>query len=66
MLGLAIDEKAEVKTLEHLKVYDPALPEGERMTGKTAVVVNRPPGMAGARLHTSKAEWLSALKLHQV
>ncbi|CAJ1355389.1 unnamed protein product, partial [Effrenium voratum] len=31
----------EVKTLEHLKVYDPALPVGERMTGKTAVVVNR-------------------------
>ncbi|CAJ1448662.1 unnamed protein product [Effrenium voratum] len=32
---------AVVKTLEHLKVYDPALPVGERMTGKTAVVVNR-------------------------
>eukprot|EP00435_Cladocopium_sp_Y103_P031564 s515_g8.t1 len=32
---------AVVKTLEHLKVYDPALPIGERMTGKTAVVVNR-------------------------
>ena len=37
----------EVKTLEHLKVYDPALPEGQRMTGKTAVVVNRP--RAGCR-----------------
>lgn len=32
---------AVVKTLEHLRVYDPALPEGQRMTGKTAVVVNR-------------------------
>mmetsp|Transcript_13055 Transcript_13055/g.31155 ORF Transcript_13055/g.31155 Transcript_13055/m.31155 type:complete len:354 (+) Transcript_13055:3-1064(+) len=32
---------AVVKTLEHLQVYDPALPVGERMTGKTAVVVNR-------------------------
>eukprot|EP00933_Yihiella_yeosuensis_P006705 TRINITY_DN111461_c0_g1_i1.p1 TRINITY_DN111461_c0_g1~~TRINITY_DN111461_c0_g1_i1.p1 ORF type:complete len:348 (-),score=56.13 TRINITY_DN111461_c0_g1_i1:67-1110(-) len=32
---------AVVKTLEHLKVYDPALPHGERMTGKTVVVVNR-------------------------
>eukprot|EP00913_Durusdinium_trenchii_P026270 g24649.t1 len=30
-----------VKTLEHLQVYDPSLPVGERMTGKTAVVVNR-------------------------
>jgi len=32
---------AVVKTLEHLKVYDPHLPVGQRMTGKTAVVVNR-------------------------
>ncbi|CAK9088749.1 unnamed protein product [Durusdinium trenchii] len=32
---------AVVKTLEHLQVYDPSLPVGERMTGKTAVVVNR-------------------------
>eukprot|EP00440_Ansanella_granifera_P037049 gb/GFBE01040205.1/.p1 GENE.gb/GFBE01040205.1/~~gb/GFBE01040205.1/.p1 ORF type:complete len:333 (+),score=80.54 gb/GFBE01040205.1/:1-999(+) len=32
---------AVVKTLEHLKVYDHHLPLGERMTGKTAVVVNR-------------------------
>ena len=60
--GLAIpDGKAEVKTLEHLRVYDPALPEGQRMTGKTAVVVNRP-GMAG--LHTSNtARVVACLKL---
>lgn len=32
---------AVVKTLEHLKVYDSCLPVGQRMTGKTAVVVNR-------------------------
>eukprot|EP00440_Ansanella_granifera_P074671 gb/GFBE01081035.1/.p1 GENE.gb/GFBE01081035.1/~~gb/GFBE01081035.1/.p1 ORF type:complete len:357 (+),score=75.24 gb/GFBE01081035.1/:1-1071(+) len=32
---------AVVKTLEHLNVYDPHLPAGERMTGKTAVVINR-------------------------
>lgn len=32
---------AVVKTLEHLKVYDHHLPMGERMTGKTAVVINR-------------------------
>eukprot|EP00930_Biecheleria_cincta_P099056 TRINITY_DN90704_c0_g1_i1.p1 TRINITY_DN90704_c0_g1~~TRINITY_DN90704_c0_g1_i1.p1 ORF type:complete len:377 (+),score=85.24 TRINITY_DN90704_c0_g1_i1:25-1155(+) len=32
---------AVVKTLEHLKVYDSYLPIGQRMTGKTAVVVNR-------------------------
>ncbi|OLQ04440.1 Methylenetetrahydrofolate dehydrogenase [NAD(+)] [Symbiodinium microadriaticum] len=32
---------AVVKTLEHLQMYDPHLPVGERMTGKTAVVVNR-------------------------
>mmetsp|Transcript_59877 Transcript_59877/g.106478 ORF Transcript_59877/g.106478 Transcript_59877/m.106478 type:complete len:347 (-) Transcript_59877:151-1191(-) len=32
---------AVVKTLEHLQVYDHRLPHGERMTGKTAVVVNR-------------------------
>lgn len=33
--------RLEVKCLEHLHVYDPSLPVGERMTGKTAVVVNR-------------------------
>jgi len=32
---------AVVKTLEHLKVYDAHLPSGQRMTGKTAVVINR-------------------------
>lgn len=32
---------AVVKTLEHLKVYDSHLPSGQRMTGKTAVVINR-------------------------
>ena len=37
----------EVKTLEHLQVYDPSLPVGERMTGKTAVMVNRPVGSTG-------------------
>ncbi|CAK9098079.1 unnamed protein product [Durusdinium trenchii] len=35
------EDLAPVKTLEHLQVYDPSLPVGERMTGKTAVVVNR-------------------------
>ncbi|CAK9096137.1 Methylenetetrahydrofolate dehydrogenase [NAD(+)] [Durusdinium trenchii] len=40
---LAVAKSSEdlVKTLEHLQVYDPSLPVGERMTGKTAVVVNR-------------------------
>lgn len=32
---------AVVKALEHLKVYDAALPVSERMTGKTVCVVNR-------------------------
>jgi methylenetetrahydrofolate dehydrogenase (NAD+) len=32
---------AVVKTLEHLSVYDSKLPSGDRMRGKTAVVVNR-------------------------
>lgn len=32
---------AVVKALEHLKVYDAALPVNERMTGKTVCVVNR-------------------------
>merc|ERR1719346_33060 len=32
---------AVIKTLEHLNVYDSHLPLGDRMSGKTAVVVNR-------------------------
>lgn len=32
---------AVVKVLEHLEVYDRTLPEGDRMAGKTVVVVNR-------------------------
>jgi len=32
---------AVIKTLEHLHVYDNHLPIGDRMNGKTAVVVNR-------------------------
>mmetsp|Transcript_76148 Transcript_76148/g.235791 ORF Transcript_76148/g.235791 Transcript_76148/m.235791 type:complete len:334 (+) Transcript_76148:66-1067(+) len=32
---------AVIKTLEHLSVYDSSLPIGHRMSGKTAVVVNR-------------------------
>jgi len=32
---------AVIKTLEHLHVYDNHLPIGDRMSGKTAVVVNR-------------------------
>jgi methylenetetrahydrofolate dehydrogenase (NAD+) len=32
---------AVIKTLEHLNVYDSHLPAGDRMCGKTAVVVNR-------------------------
>jgi len=32
---------AVIKTLEHLSLYDNRLPMGERMNGKTAVVVNR-------------------------
>mmetsp|Transcript_12351 Transcript_12351/g.26074 ORF Transcript_12351/g.26074 Transcript_12351/m.26074 type:complete len:342 (-) Transcript_12351:37-1062(-) len=32
---------AVVKTLEHLSVYDSKLPSGDRMKGKSAVVINR-------------------------
>jgi len=32
---------AVIKTLEHLNIYDSRLPVGDRMSGKTAIVVNR-------------------------